>query len=93
MIPLLAGTAENVPAEDYVTVLSHRGRTSVRQGFWKLTHIERVFREEDFELYDLQTDPGETIDLSDTNPERMQLMLELWRAQRKELGIALPGDL
>ena len=93
MLPLLAGTARDVHSEDYVTILSHRGRTALRQGQWKLTHIEREFREEDFGLYDLQADPGETINLSDTHPERMELLLELWRAQRKALGILLPGDL
>lgn len=93
MVPRLAGEATEVHSEDYVTVLSSRGRTALRQGSWKLVHLGRPFREEDFQLYDLQNDPGETTDLSDTQLEKMESLLELWRVQRKQLGIVLPTDL
>jgi hypothetical protein len=38
-------------------------------------------------------DPGETTDLAESFPEKYDEMIDLWREQRKELGILLPQDL
>ena len=38
-------------------------------------------------------DPGETTDLAEDRPEIHQEMLELWREERRRLGIVLPEDL
>ena len=45
------------------------------------------------ELFDLEADPGETTNLAATEMERLAEMIELWRVQRRELGIVLPEDL
>ena len=93
MVPLLTGAAEEVHDDTYVTTLSHRGRAFVRQGRWKIVNLEGPFDEADFELFDLERDPGETTDLADSERERFAEMMELWRTQREALGILLPGDL
>ena len=93
MVPLLQNRAEAVHGDEEVTVLLHRGNALVRQGPWKLTAIEPVFNESHFALYNLNTDPGETTDLSGTEPEKHAAMIEIWRQQRLELGIILPQDL
>jgi arylsulfatase len=46
-----------------------------------------------FQLFDLDADPGETTDLSKTEPQRFQQLLRLWNEHRLQLGIVLPGDL
>jgi len=93
MLPLLQNQAETVHDDAEVTVLSHRGNALVRQGPWKLTAIERVFNESNFALYNLDTDPGETTDLSEAEPEKYAALIEIWRQQRVELGVTLPQDL
>ena len=90
---LLSGEATSVHDDLYATVLFHRGHAFVRQGRWKLSSIERPFQEENFALYDLETDPGETTDLAAIHPERLAELIEIWRTQRIELGITLPEDL
>jgi arylsulfatase len=65
----------------------------VRQGKWKLSNLEDPFDEAEFELFDLDSDPGETNDLAGSEPEIFQELLELWRTERKKLGIVLPQDL
>jgi arylsulfatase len=92
-VPMLQGQVEATHADDYVTVLSHRGHALVRQGRWKLTAIESPFAEEKFALYDIETDPGETTDLSGQEADKRQELLQIWRQQRLELGIVLPQDL
>ena len=89
----LSGRAEHVHDTDYVTTLAYEQRAYVRQGDWKLLTLEKPFDERDFELYDLARDPGETIDLSAAEPARRASMLELWRRERRRLGITLPEDL
>jgi arylsulfatase len=93
MLALLAGQSTVVHAEDYVTTLSHRGRSFIRKGQWKLVHDRRPFDEGGFELYDLQSDPGESNNLAEKFPEKREELVALWREKRTELGIVLPQDL
>lgn len=90
---VLRGGSENVHGDDYVTVFSHRGRSFLRQGRWKITQVEGPFREAGFALYDLEADPGETRDLAREQPGKYQELLALWRTRRRDLGIILPEDL
>ena len=90
---LLAGNADAVHDENYLTVFSHRGRAYIRQGKWKMSTLEPPFDESDFELFDMELDPGESNNLTGAEPEKYQELLELWRVERKEMGIVLPQDL
>ncbi len=90
---LLAGTEDAVHDENYLTVLSHKGRVLVRQGKWKLSNLEPPFDEDELGLFDLDADPGETHNLGDSEPEKYRELLELWRTERRNLGIVLPQDL
>ena len=93
MLAFLQGRAHGVHDEGYVTALYHAGRAFIRRGKWKLVNLEPPFREQDMELFDLEDDPGETIDLSATEPGIFSEMLQLWRTTRVELGILLESDL
>ena len=89
----LAGEADAVHDDNYVTTLYHGGRAYLRQGNWKISNLEPPFDEADFELFDLATDPGESNNLADREPEKYAELIELWRAERRRLGIILPQDL
>lgn len=89
----LGGQAQSIHDDDYVTVLSHRGRAYLRQGRWKIATMEGPFDESKFELYDVVADPGETKILTVDEPEKFEELIALWRVKRKELGIVLPEDL
>lgn len=89
----LAADADLVHDEEYITVHSHGGRAMIRKGRWKLTNLEKPFDESELELFDLDSDPGETKDLATINPEKYQELLVLWREERRRLGIVLPQDL
>jgi len=89
----LAGEADTVHDEEYVTTLFHYGRAYLRQGKWKISTLESPFDEDYFELFDLSVDPGETNNLADSEPEKLVELIALWREQREELGIILPEDL
>lgn len=93
MEAFLRGASDAVHGPDYVTTQFHRNRAYLRRGHWKLTQIDLPFDEARFSLHDLSSDPGETIDLSDQEPEIRAELIDVWRQQRKELGIVLPKDL
>lgn len=93
MLALLDGSSGQVHADDYVTTQFFSGRAYLRQGRWKITALEEPFDETGFALYDLQTDPGETTDLSEQHTEKRKELIGLWRQQRKEMDVILPQDL
>jgi len=60
---------------------------AVRDGRWKLIEL---FAEARVELYDLETDPGETRDLAASDPEEVESLRAELAAWRRELGAAMP---
>jgi len=93
MGPFLSGANSQIHDDDYVTVLLHRGQAMARKGNWKIVTTFAPFDESKFALYDLQTDPGETVDLRQEEPEKFAELLDLWRQKRREYGYVLPQDL
>lgn len=93
MTEFLAGNSEAIHDEEYVTILSHRGRSLVRQGRWKIVTTDGPFDESNFELFNVVADPGEMHNLAEAEPEVFADLLEIWRTRRKEMGIILPEDL
>ncbi len=93
MAAFLDGSTGHIHEDDYVTVLAHRGQGLVRKGRWKIVTTFAPFDESKFQLYDLQTDPGETLDLRAEEPEIFAELLGLWRTKRVEYGYILPQDL
>jgi arylsulfatase A-like enzyme len=91
--PLLSGNADTVHDDAYLTTMAYNQRAFVRQGDWKLLTLQQPFDERDFALYNLAEDPGESIDLSLSNPRKRAELIELWRVERRKLGITLPEDL
>ena len=90
IVPVLADEADRVHPEDQVFGFSHRGRTFVRRGRWKLVADRSPFDPFDFRLYDLVEDPGETVDRSADRPDvRSDLMLE-WERFRARVGVWVP---
>lgn len=93
MCRFLTGEADTVHSEDYVTTLYHAGHAYLRRGDWKISNLEPPFNEDDFELFNLSADPGETNNLAKSHADKFEELLRIWRDERIELGIILPQDL
>ena len=75
-----------------VVATGNRANISMREGPWRLYkfYFDGVDREHRYELYNLDTDIGETKNLADEMPERVKEMVAKLDAHAEEAGILLP---
>ena len=92
-VALLAGNADRVHDDSYVTTLYHKGVAYLRKGDWKIVTLDPPFDEAKFELFNMAQDPGEASNLSLAHAAKLAELTALWRSERKKLGIILPEDL
>ena len=94
MVPLLKGSGE-LQRDALFWHFPHyhgsgnRPSGAVRVGQWKLLEW---FEDGAVELYDLQADPGERVDLSTAEPERARELLDRLRAWRREVEANMPRE-
>lgn len=95
MAPTLLGDESEQEAHDYLYWEFHDkgGRQAVRMGNWKAVKYEVLKHpERRLELYDLSSDPNETVDLSKMYPEveaRMKAILESARTPNETFTFSL----
>jgi arylsulfatase len=90
-LSFIQGNSNTIHDENYVYGLEHYGGCLLIKGSWKITNTSDPFNENDFALYDIEHDWGETTDLSKTNPEKFKEMLNEWELFKKKAGI-IPLD-
>ena len=90
---MLSGKADVVYEDDTAVSWELFGLRAVRKGDFKLLSMPKPFGTDDWQLYDLAKDPGETNDLSERNPELRSEMIEIWNRYSRETSaeICQPG--
>ncbi|MEP2076197.1 sulfatase-like hydrolase/transferase, partial [Rhodopirellula bahusiensis] len=66
-----------------------RGARALRQGHWKFVQARQ---NQPVELFDLESDPGETQNLSETQPARLKKLLSVWDSLQSEMPPAKTFD-
>jgi arylsulfatase/uncharacterized sulfatase len=74
LVPVLQGMAERVHPEDQAIGYELSGSAALFKGDYKLVKSLKPVGNEQWHLYNIVTDPGETIDLQAQMPERFQHM-------------------
>ena len=93
LVPLLAGSAASIRGESDWVGWELFGNRAVRQGDWKILNLLRVAGGSgDWQLYNLNDDPGETVDLAKQNPEKVKELVVRWNQYAKQNGLVLTGD-
>jgi len=93
LVPLLSGSSSVVRTDKEWIGEELFGNRSIRQGDWKLLNLVKgAGGSGEWELYNLQSDPGETVNLAKTHPEKFQELLGYWSVYEKENGVVLTGD-
>jgi len=97
-------TIEPVTGTSFVSILEGSGATNgdrvigmelfgkrvIRKGDWKLVHMPQPYGIDDWQLFNLQDDLGESIDLSAAYPERFKAMKTLWDDYAKTNNVIIP---
>jgi len=83
----LLGKTESIHDSLYVFEVEQSGNVQIRQGNWKLVHEGFPIEKEGFELYNIASDPEESVDLATKNHEKMKEMVSLWEQYRNTLKI------
>lgn len=74
LVPVLQGTAERVHPEDQAIGYELSGSAALFKGDYKLVKSLKPVGNEQWHLYNIVTDPGETLDLQAQMPQRFQRM-------------------
>jgi arylsulfatase len=90
-VRVLAGEAESPRTEQDYLAWEIFGNRAVRQGEWKLRWEYKPFGKGDWELFNLKTDPGETIDLATERPDKLKELLALWDDYVRANNVIVPS--
>lgn len=90
-IPMLAGETETVRSQQDYVAWELFGNRALRQGNWKIRWQWKPFGTGNWELYDLASDPGERVNLSARQPDKLVAMLELWDDYATQNNVILPS--
>ena len=93
LVPLLTGSADSVRGDRDWVGWELFGNRAVRKGDWKILNTLRAAGGSgDWQLYDLENDPGETRDLAKQNPRKLDELIALWDRYATQNGVILTGD-
>ncbi len=99
MLSLLKGQSESLHGQNYTMGWELFGRRAIRQGDWKIVYEpsgipwepnDPDITEDQWRLYNLATDPGEQIDLSVQEPEKLTDLIRQWENYVRETGVIVP---
>lgn len=66
------------------------GIRAYRLGQWKILKLPIPYGTGKWQLYDLSSDPGETKNLADSFPNRLQQLMDQWNTYASENGVVEP---
>ena len=69
------------------------GQQAVRQGKWKTLFIPPPLGKGEWELFDLDKDPGEIHDLARDEKHKLEEMIGLWEQYENDAGVLLSPDI
>ena len=87
LVPLLAGQADAVRTPETATGFEVSGNAALFKGSYKLVRNLKPYGDGVWRLYDIATDPGETRDLSRSDPAKFKEMMAEYRAYAKRNAV------
>lgn len=83
---MLTGERQDVWGEDSYG-FEASGNSSLYKGKWKIARVKPPYGDEQWRLYDLSVDPGETNNLVEQNTVVFQELLNEYQSYSKQVGI------
>ena len=93
ILSYLTGSSDSVYLPNEAVAFELFGHSSVYMGQWKALSLRPPWGNNTWSLYDLSKDPGETVDLSKVEPEKLETMVEAYAEYKlKNKVITEPED-
>lgn len=77
----------SIHGADYEVGWELMGCGAFRKGYWKVNWVPPPKGPGKWQLYDLVTDQGETNDLADKYPDKLEELISLWKLYAKDVGV------
>lgn len=90
-VPLLAGQVESPRTDQDYLAWEVFGNRAVRQGEWKLRWQYKPLGKEQWELFNLASDPAERNDLAAEHPDKVKTLAALWDDYVQTNNVILPS--
>lgn len=90
-VSMLSGRTDSVRTDADYLGWEFMGNYAIRQGDWKLLHEQKPWGKNDWELFNIAQDPGETTDLAAAQPDRVKRMAALWDDYVKTNNVIMPS--
>jgi arylsulfatase/uncharacterized sulfatase len=87
LLPVLRGEAESAYAPGDIRAIEVSGNSALYRDGYKIVRSVAPVGDGQWRLYDLSTDPGEVIDLSEAQPARLESMLEDYADYAARVGV------
>jgi len=87
LLPVLNGETQSVYADDDIRTIEVSGNSALYKGDYKILRSILPVGDGKWRLFNLADDPGETRDLSDEQPQRLQNMLAHYADYSAEMGV------
>ena len=86
MLPYLAGEVAAVHDDEPYGFSVHR-RQGLQIDQWKIVRLPKPYGDYTWELYDIETDPGETVNLAAELPDVTKKMIQRWEEFASQTGV------
>ncbi len=90
-LPMLSGKSESPRTDQDYIAWEIFGNRALIQGAWKIRWEYKSLGKEEWELFNLASDPGERKDLAKEQPEKLNALLKLWDKYVKENNVIIPS--
>jgi len=91
MLSFLQGNAQYVHDAEEVMGWELFGKRAIRKGTWKIVYAGEADGNAIWELFNLESDPAEQLDLAAAQPIKLQQMIGFWGDYARENGVIIPN--
>lgn len=88
--PMLRGGTDRVRDETDVLAMEFQSARMVRIGKWKGLWMPKPYGTDSWQIYDLDADPGETLDLASEHPAVTRRLAAAWDVYARQNNVVLP---
>ncbi len=92
LVPLLTGIADSLYDDETAVTIEVSGNVAVFMGRYKLLKVTPPYGEDTWQLFDIESDPGETRDLATDQSQIFSKMMLEYEAYAERVGVISPGE-